>query len=175
MLTLSILKANLFLFVILTLGTLTAVAEIIHNSDDVQLIMNNNQLSAAYGKCSFAGDGAAIASSVDVHYEQGEFKKLELSAFGGKCEINLDDFEKDANNPNMIFRDATGCTLSVSVVKRATNPQGFRMLSPDGVNSDNAVLNVQTVPGTCNQFCPQLKKKKKVWQIMMNPRTDKCE
>ena len=151
-------------------------SEISLDKNNVQIIINENAaLSSAYGKCHFAGDLGAIASSIDVHIEQGEFKKLELSAFNGACKISLDNFTRDEANPNMVFRNANGCTVVLSVVRRSANAQGFRMLTPDGVTTESAMLSAQTVPGTCNQFCPQLRTAKKVWQIMMNPRTDKCE
>lgn len=150
-------------------------SEVSLDKNNVQIVVNDSHLSSAYGKCSFAGDTAAISSSIDVHVERGEFKKLELSAFGGNCKISLGDFIRDESNPNMVFRNASGCTVVISLVKRTQNAEGFRMLSPDDVTNESAILSAQTVPGTCNQFCPQLKSAKKVWQIMMNPRTEKCE
>ena len=154
----------------------SVASEINLDKSNVQIVINDNSaLSSAYGKCHFGGDLGAIASTIDVHVERGEFKKLELSAFGGNCKISLDNFTRDEANPNMVFRNDNGCTVVVSVVRRSTNAQGFRMLTPDGVTTESAVLSAQTVPGTCNQFCPQLKTAKKVWQIMMNPRTEKCE
>lgn len=156
-------------------GDTELASEVSFDRDNVQIVVNNGELSSAFGKCSFAGDTAAIASNIDVHIERGEFKKLELSAFSGNCKISLDEFTRDESNSNMVFRNTAGCTVVVSLLKRTKNAEGFRMLSPDNVTNESAMLSAQTVPGTCNQFCPQLKNARKVWQIMMNPRTEQCE
>lgn len=153
-----------------------AASEVSLDKNNVQIVIDNQgNLSSAYGKCQFDGDLAAIASSIELHIDRGEFKKLELSAFGGECKISLDQFRRDEENPNMVFKNDDGCTVVLNVVRRSTNAQGFRMLIPDGVTTETAILSAQTVPGTCNQFCPRLKAARKVWQIMMNPRTEKCE